>query len=149
MPAPRTKSSVTYAVESRVGRLVEARIEALRNEGEATAYSHLLGSVVATVPATRRAILCADHRQVKIYGKPVSDRLAELFALMNTRLECVAIVVAPSNAILAMQLTRIAREAGLESRRVFVDATEAKAFLDEALDAAERYRLGVFLGLTD
>jgi len=140
------KSSASYTVESRVGRLVEARIEALRSEAEATAYSQLLGTVVAAVPATKRAILCADHRQVKIYGKPVSDRLAELFALMNTRLERVAIVVAPSNAILAMQLTRIAREAGLDSRRVFVDAPEAKAFLNDALDAAERHRLDVFLG---
>lgn len=134
-----------YFVERRVGRLIEARILALSSTAEADAYARDIANAVALAPPGIKPVLCADHRPVAIYSQPVSDRLADLFAVMNHRLECAALLAAPTNATFAMQLGRIVREATNPSRRVFADAHEAAAFLRGSLDEPERARLGLFL----
>ncbi|MFO0681274.1 MAG: hypothetical protein U0234_04445 [Sandaracinus sp.] len=133
-----------FTVERHVGRLIEARIDALATRADADVYSTALGKVVLAA-SDARPVLCADHRRVSVYSQPVSDRLAELFAQMNSRLDRVAILVAPTNATLFMQLQRIVREAGFASRRVFTDAPSARAFLGEVFDPLERARLDAFL----
>jgi hypothetical protein len=134
-----------YLVERRVGRLIEARIWSLSSVAEADAYARDLATVVALSPPGAKPVLCADHRPVVIYSQSVSDRLAELFAVMNHRLERAALLAAPTNATFAMQLGRIVREANNASRRVFDDAFDTSTFLREGLDENERGRLGLFL----
>ncbi len=133
-----------FTVERKVGRVIEARIDALGTRADADAYSAALGRL-ALAAADLRPVLCADHRRVVVYSQPVSDRLAELFAQMNSRLARVAILVAPTNHTLHLQLQRIVREAGFASRRVFTDAPAARAFLGEGLGPEERARLDAFL----
>lgn len=135
VPPPGLEAS--YAIENRAGRLVEARVFGLRSREDADAYSRDLGIQVMRMPRDVRPILCADHRPVAVYSQPVADRLAELFVQMNIRLERVAIIVAPSNATLSMQLHRIVREAGYSARRVFFSTDEACAHLAPALNPAE------------
>ena len=64
---------------------------------------------------------------------------------MNTRLVRVAIFVSHTNATLGMQLRRLVREAGNDSRRVFTDAGEGALFLGEILDVDELRALAAFL----
>ncbi len=137
--------ALMYLVERRVGRLIEARIWALSSAAEADAYARDLATAVSLAPPGTKPVLCADHRPVAIYSQLVSDRLAELFAVMNYRLECAALLAAQTNATFAMQLGRIVREASNPARRVFDDAFEAATYLRDSLDEAERARLGLFL----
>ena len=134
-----------FTVEVQVGRIIEARVTALRSLEQAAAYSKALSQVAQRPAGQERMILCADHRAVAIYPQQVADELASLFGAMNQRLERAAILVAASNATLSMQLARIVREANNPDRRVFLSTDDAEAFLGEILTAAERKRLAQFL----
>ena len=134
-----------FTVESRVGRLLEARIESLRTLDRASAYSDAIAQMVQRMPGHEPMILCADHRAVVVYPQPVADKLASLFGAMNQRLARIALLVAPTNATLSMQLGRIVREANNPDRRVFLVPAEAEAFLGEVLTGSERTRLARFL----
>lgn len=134
-----------YELDCKVGRLIEARVFRLMSTDEANAYSRALAARVAKIPSSKRPVLCADHRPVAIYPQAVADRLSELFVHMNTRLERIAILVARSNATLALQLNRIVREAGYENRRVFYDSPGAVEHLGVVLDPAEKARVRAFL----
>lgn len=117
----------------------------LATVAEADAYATELARVVSLFPPGVKPVLCADHRPVSIYSQPVADRLAELFSVMNSRLECAALLAAATNATFAMQLGRIVREAHNPARRVFDDAVDAATFLGRALDRNEQARLHLFL----
>jgi predicted trehalose synthase len=134
-----------FLVQNKVGRLIEARVFGLRTRDDADRYTRELGLVRMALPASVRPILCADHRPVVVYAEPAADRLVELFKQMNQRLERVAIVVARSNATLAMQLNRFVREASNAARRVVHDAADAEVHLGSVLTAEERTRLRDFL----
>ena len=124
-----------------MGRLVEARVFALRTPADVGAYTREFTPELFA----GGAVLCADHSPVNIYPPAVADLLIELFRTMNSRWARVAIVVSRTNATLAMQLQRIVRESRNESRRVFYEAAEAEGFLAPALDAGEQARLTAFL----
>lgn len=145
MPGP-SSGAHRYLIENRVGRLVEARVFELRTREDVDDYSRDLGIQVLRMPRSVRPILCADHRPVAVYAQPAADRLVELFQHMNTRLERVAVVVARSNATLAMQLQRIVREAAYNARRVVHDAEDAHAHLAPVLRPDELARMRDFLG---
>jgi hypothetical protein len=134
-----------FTVESRTGRLLEARVESLKTVERAAAYSDALARVVKRAPGNEPMILCADHRAVVVYPQPVADKLAALFGAMNQRLARIALLVAPTNATLTMQLGRIVREANNPDRRVFLIPAEAEAFLGDVLTGPERARLARFL----
>src|ERR1700722_10817370 len=132
-----------FQINHKVGRLVEARVSALATVARANAYGEAFAPVVGKL--LTRPILCADHRPVVIYAQPVADRLTELFTSLNRTWERVAIIVAPTNATLAMQLQRIVRESANTSRKVFFDPVEASQFLAEILDPGKPARLRLFL----
>ena len=134
-----------FTIENRVGRLLEARVRGLRSSEEADVYSLALGAEVLRVPLHVRPVLLADHRPVSIYPQAAADRLAELFLRMNARLERVAILVARSNATLALQLERIVREAKNPSRRVCYAPGEAEAHLAPIMEPQELARVRAFL----
>jgi len=134
-----------YVIENRVGRVVEARVYGLKTREDADEYSRDLGIQIMRMPRDVRPILCADHRPVVVYPQPAADRLIELFTQMNARLERVAIMVAPTNATLAMQLNRIVREASYTARRVFHDEEAAQAHLAPILKPNELARVREFL----
>ncbi len=133
-------SDELFTIRNTVGRVIEARVFELRTEEDATRYSAALAAQVMAMPRAH-PVLCADHRPVRIYPQPVTDRLIGLFVNMNTQLERVAILVARSNATLHLQLQRVVREAGYENRRVFHDADEALTHLAVTLDGPEKERV--------
>jgi hypothetical protein len=132
-----------FTIHRKTGRLVEANVSALATVAEVGAYAD--GFAPALRGLTARPVLCADHRPVVIYSQPVADKLVELFTNLNKTWERAAILVAPTNATLAMQLGRIVRESANPSRRVFFDPAEAERFLAEILDPATQARLHLFL----
>ena len=138
-------SESRYAIQNAVGRLLEARVFWLKTRQDVDDYSREIGVALMRMPRDARAVLCADHRPVAIYPEAAADRLVELFQNMNTRLERVAIIVARSNATLAMQLNRIVREANYTARRVVHTAEDAHAHLAPVLEPAELSRMRDFL----
>ena len=138
-------ASSSYTIETRVGRLIEARVFGLRTRDEADDYSRALGLHVLRMPKETSPVLCADHRPVQIYPQAAADRLVELFTRMNARLERVAIVVARTNATLVLQLERMVREAAFPSRKVFFVADDAAGHLSLALTPKELERARGFL----
>lgn len=135
--------SAQYTVQSRVGRLVEARVFRLASAEDADEYGRAILDAVQRAPAM--PVLCADHRPVAIYPQAAADRLVEMFRPNNQRFERIAIVVAPTNATILLQLERIVREAGFDKRRVFRDGPAAAEFLKPVLDGRELARARSFL----
>jgi hypothetical protein len=135
---------IMFSIEIHVGGLIEARVRQLKTPEQALAYARALGQTVKK-NAGRRLYLCADHRPVVVYSQAVSDQLAALFGDMNSLLSRIAVIVAPTNATLRMQLERVVREAQNPSRRVFQIGADAETFLGEELDPRERARLKTFL----
>lgn len=140
-----TATSANYLVETRVGRLVEARVFRLNTADEVDHYIGVIGAAVDRLPAGSTGVLCADHRPAEIYPQPVTDRLTELFQVMNARLSRVAIVTGPEKATLYMQMRRIARAANYEARQVFQETAPAVQHLAVALSRAELARAREFL----
>jgi hypothetical protein len=132
-----------FTAEKRVGRLCEARIIRLSEVSDVAAYA---AAIQGLLSGPVRQVLCADYRPVQIYRPQVADALTALYRTVNQRLERVAIVVAPTNATLSMQIQRIARESAHPSRSVFSDSAGVRGFLDPVLTPAERERLAAFLG---
>ncbi len=134
-----------FSLETRVGRLIEARIFDLRTREDADVYSGAMRAHILRMPIAIRPILVADHRPIVIYPQPAADRLVELFTQMNAQLERVAIIAAPSNATLVLQLNRIVREAAYAKRRVVFTPEEVVSHLAAALDLGELTRVRAFL----
>lgn len=135
----------SFTIETRVGRLIEARVFRLVTRGDADAYSDALAVEVRRHPGGRAPVLVADHRPVPVYPQAAADRLIELFQDMNSRLERIAIIVAPTNATILLQLERIVREARFPNRRVFRAKELAVEHLGGALGPAELTRARAFL----
>lgn len=133
-----------YTIEMRVGRLIEARVFRLVTADDTEEYQRALLAVVQRAKGVT-PVLCADHRPVPIYPQAAADRLVDAFRPNNTRFDRIAIVVAPTNATLLLQLERIVREAGSSMRRVFREPDGALAHLTSALDAREAARARSFL----
>jgi hypothetical protein len=134
-----------FTIETRAGRLIEARVFGLRTREDADSYATALGAQVLRMTSHAPPILCADHRPVFIYPQAAAARLAELFTQMNAQLERVAILAARSNATLVLQLDRLVREAAYPSRRVFYTPEDAQAHLAPVLDTGELRRFRAFL----
>lgn len=133
-----------FTIEHRVGRLIEARVFTLPDVASVADYAAGLQAAAAPL-RDQSPVLLADHRPVVIYAPEVADALTSLFRGFNSVLVRAALIAAPSNATLNMQLGRLVREASAPWRRLFSDAGEAKSFLDEILSPEERRRAGVFL----
>jgi hypothetical protein len=137
--------TASYCVDHQHGRLIEAKVLRLTSADDAAAYAADVIAKVESLRHHRPPVLCADHRAANLYPPVVADRLAQAFVPNNSRFERIAILVAPENAILLMQLQRITREAGSDRRRVCLNASEALEHLGKSLDADELDRAGAFL----
>lgn len=138
-----------FVVEKGIGRVIHARIVGLADADEVERYRLSFLPHFASLAqrskqrgqapdaSDERPILWADHRPVRIYTQPVADAIARMFASLNVHWLRVAILASSSNATLAMQLQRIARESNNPSRQVFYEVDRAYAFLGEVLTAEE------------
>jgi hypothetical protein len=141
----RPPPAENFSLATKVGRLVEARVFALRSPKDVEDYGSAFGTHLMRLPQGSKAILCADHRPVTIYAQDVADRLLAMFKPLNAHLERVAILAAPSNATFAMQLDRIVRAAGYTARKVVYAPNEAVQHLAPVLTPQELNRMRAFL----
>jgi hypothetical protein len=139
--SPERESRTMFTVERRTARLVEARVFRLATLADVDEY----GQAFTPGMLAGRPTLLADHRPVAIYPQDVAAKMVDLFASLNRRWERAALVVAPTNATLLMQMQRVVRESQNPSRRVFTNAPEACRFLGEILSEAEVTRATQFL----
>lgn len=134
-----------FTVELKAGRLIEARVYALKTLEDVNEYSAAIAAAVGRAAGPSLPVLCADHRPVKVYSSLAADGLVGLFQRNNARLERAALILDPANATLFLQLDRIVREAKYERRKVFRDVATASEFLALGLDVTERKRAEQFL----
>lgn len=123
-----------FTVERRVGRVIDIRVESLMTAADADAF---VNAVRARVLETPHAVICADHRAVRIYPQVVTERLTFLFTSVNPHIDRAGLVVARSNATFSIQIERMVRESLNPKRRVFYEADELVAWLSEVLSEAE------------
>jgi hypothetical protein len=126
-----------FKVEHTVGRLLELRVWNMKSFEDADAYSRAIE--LALKAFGRKMVLCGDYRPMAIYPPVVSDRLVQMFAAINARVERVGLIV--SSPTIFLQVTRMAAEAANPNRRVFSDPSAMTTWLSEVLDPSERSRL--------
>lgn len=132
-----------FTVERHVGRVIEARVYALRTAADVDAYGASLRATMLHAPHPR-IFICADHRAVHIYPPEAAARLIDMFTGLNPRIERAGLLVSPTNAILVMQIERIVRQASDDRRQVFTGAAAWSSFLGESMTDDEKQRLRTF-----
>ena len=133
-----------FSIESKVGRLIEVRIEDLESVKEVELVGRRFLAVVAGV-RKRRVVVCADYRQVHLLAARVADAFRDMMATTNPRVERSAMLL-PTPGTQGLQIDRIARETRYVGRRTFREPTALERWLGEVLDAAELRRVHEFLG---
>ncbi len=136
-----------FVVARPAGRLLAIRVEALADTVAVTRFRDAIVARLKELPYKEQGIICADHRQVKIYHPDVSEALAKMFFGLNPRLLRAGIVIAESNATFWLQMQRVVKEASLEQRQAFRDAQACATWLEEVLTQEERLAARQHLGL--
>jgi hypothetical protein len=132
-----------FTVQQQVGRLLEARLSSLRTVDDVASFETAMREGFDRIAG--QAIVCADWRGANILAPEVADRLVELLARGNPRLERSAILLAKDQAAFGLQVERVVREAKNSARRTFREADAMIEWLGEPLNAEERRRLVAFL----
>jgi hypothetical protein len=136
-------TNVPFTVECRVGRVVEARLRALRDANDVAGWQEAMRA--AFVQARRKCVVCADLRAINLLSPPVADLMIGVLEKGNAHLDRSAILVPLEGASFHLQAERAVREARNPARRTFRDPREMAAWLDEVLDDTERARVRAFL----
>lgn len=132
-----------YSVELRTGRLIEVVMSAPMDLAEVLALEAKAMTLLRATPAAR-VVLAIDMKNAHVFSEPAAETLLGFIREKNPRIERAAFLVNDSS-VLAMQIGRILRAAGGNSRRIFREASEMKSWLGEPLSVDERLRLGMFL----
>jgi hypothetical protein len=133
-----------FSIESKQGRLIEIRIEDLETVSEVERVGRQFLTVVAGV-RTRKVVVCADYRQVRLLAARVADAFRDMMATTNPRIERSAMLLPPASTQ-TLQIDRIARETRYAGRRTFREASALERWLAEVLGPAEQRRVHEFLG---
>lgn len=127
-----------FHIESRVGRLIETRLEWLGSASDVLAIERALGQ--AFVQAGPNPIICSDWRGIDVFPPDVGDALLEVLRRDNARIERSAVLLSAGSAIFNLQVERLLREAGNPSRRAFRDVELLLAWVGEVLRPEELER---------
>ena len=137
------RRSATYLIDSRIGRLVEARVEWLNNASDVSRMEAALEH--AFKQAGPGAIVCGDCRGIEVLPPEAGEALGEVFRRDNHRVERSAILLSPDSAIFNLQLDRLLREAANPARRAFRSSAPLLQWLGEVLRPDELQRAQRFL----
>ena len=132
-----------FSIESKQGRLIEIRIEDLETVAEVERVGRQFLAVVASV-RTRRVVVCADYRRVRLLAARVADTFRDMMATTNPRIERSAMLLPPASTQ-TLQIDRIARETRYAGRRTFRETAALERWLAEVLGPAEQRRVHEFL----
>lgn len=132
-----------FSIECRVGRLVEARLEALGSVADVADFFARLKE--AFVRAGHDAVVCGDWRLAQVLAPDVGDALVDLLRESNPRVLRGAILLSPAHPTFTLQVERLIKEANNPRRRSFRDPQQLLAWLGSALAGPELARAREFL----
>jgi hypothetical protein len=127
----------------RVGRLLETRFATPIDPPELDAFDRTRALLRASLGEERVVVM--DFRRAAILPPELADKLVDLLHGPNPKLLRNGVLVPTASATVAMQLSRIVRQANNDRRRVFRDTRDLETWLGEVLDEPERDRLKRFL----
>jgi hypothetical protein len=130
-------------LQHRVGRLVETRFATPIEPVDLEAFDRERARMRMQFDEERVVVM--DFRRAAILPPELADTLVGLLHGPNPGLLRNGILVPTASPTVAMQLTRIVREAKSDRRRVFRVVRELAAWLGEVLDPSESNRLSQFL----
>jgi hypothetical protein len=130
-------------LQHQVGRLFEARFATPIDQKELAEFDKTRALLRSQVGDERVVVM--DLRRTSILPPQLADSLVGLLHGPNPKLLRNGVLVPTSSATVAMQVTRIVREAQNDRRRVFRSVHGLEAWLGEVLDPSERVRLRQFL----
>jgi hypothetical protein len=130
-------------LQHRVGRLFETRFATPIDQKELEEFDRTRALLRSQVGEERVVVM--DLRHTSILPPELADSLVSLLHGPNPKLLRNGVLAPTSSATVAMQLTRIVREAKNDRRRVFSSVLGLEAWLGEVLDPEERVRLRQFL----
>jgi hypothetical protein len=135
-----------YIIQQKVGRLVEAVMQARVTRADIDAASRSIADVAESMAG--KCVVIGDYRATRFLLEEDVVQLLQVLRRYNDRIERSAIVVSAQSAVGVLQMERIVRESGHPLRRAFRDVNEAAAWLGEVLTPAERARLHSVLGIS-
>ncbi|MDB4971236.1 MAG: hypothetical protein JWN44_6925 [Myxococcales bacterium] len=133
-----------FAVDNRVGRLVEVRVSSLATLAQLEALNARFREIASRIDSGR-LMICADFSAVTNLASDVADRLGQLFHAHNPRVARGGVLCAPEEVEVCARLERSVVLGGNRERRNFTEAADLIAWLGEVLTDDERGRLIDFL----
>ncbi len=130
-------------IENRVGRLIETRFIPPLPEIEFGPFERERERLMRS--RGRDRLVCIDLSRIQVLPPAQADFFIQFLRQSRPGLTRNAFLLPPGQAILALQVARVLREANNPCRRAFQSATELIAWLGEMLQPAELVRLTAFL----
>jgi hypothetical protein len=131
-----------FSAEIQVGRLMEIRLRSPVEPEEVVHFKRRVFALVQQSP--RRVVGCTDLRLAHVFDQSVAEEIMGMMKTDNPRVERNAILVGKS-AVFGMQIERMLKEVGSNTRRAFRDPELLRKWLDDVLDEEERRQVMDFL----
>jgi hypothetical protein len=132
-----------YTVESRVGRLIEARFASPLTHAEMEQAMRRAQALVFASPG--RIVSCTDVTGLEMVPPTAVDLLVGLFTRDAPKVERAALLLPGSKSTVAIQMEHTIRRAGIPNRMTFQDVAPLQRWLGEVLTPPEQTRLTQFL----
>ena len=129
-------------VENRVGRLIEVRQTGKVTVEELQESFPIFQRILSS--STERFVMATDWRGMRVLDAKTSEALLGIMRAKNDRIERQMLVMDPS-AVMGLQVRRLFKDAGGETRAVFESADLARGWLEPALTPLEVASLKRFL----
>lgn len=136
----------TNSAAIRVGRLLEIRAEAgYRSPAEVDALFDMVAREIAKAAPARQIVTVVDWRRCPVMEAKAAERMLQRIVAANPRTERSAALATSKAPVAILQFMRLIRESRLPDRRMFLNAPELIAWVDEVLEPPEQQRLREFL----
>lgn len=130
-------------IENRVGRLIETRFIPPLPAAELAAFDRERERLMRLRGPDR--VVCVDLSALHVLQPEQADHFVEFLRLSRPGLTRNAFLLPQGEAVLALQVARILREARHPGRRAFQSSAELVRWLGEVLQPDEAARLEAFL----
>ena len=129
-------------VENRIGRLIEVRQTGKVTVEELQESFPIFQRILSS--SAERFVMATDWRGMRVLDAKTSEALLGIMRAKNDRIERQMLLMDPS-AVMGLQVRRLFKDAGGESRAVFESADLARRWLEPALSPLEVASLKRFL----
>jgi hypothetical protein len=129
-------------VENRVGRLIEVRQTGKVTVEELQESFPIFQRILSS--SAERFVMATDWRGMRVLDAKTSEALLGIMRAKNDRIEQQMLLMDPS-AVMGLQVRRLFKDAGGESRAVFESADLARRWLEPVLNPLEVASLKRFL----